>query len=131
MIPREEWKWYGNAAHFCCGQWCRFHLATEIGDVMVSTVGHYVHPRDSGGSEDTEYKYLAENPFGEDVSVGYKYETMVFRTTDERCTHALCGCGMPRLDFNDIAGDRYHTAEEATKGHMEMCERFASEERSS
>src|SRR5919106_127620 len=36
-----ELKWFGHAAHFICGRWCRFHLATQVGDYLVSTVGEY------------------------------------------------------------------------------------------
>ena len=41
MIEEKEWKWYGNAGHFIGSNSCRFHLCTEIGDFLVSTVGDY------------------------------------------------------------------------------------------
>lgn len=48
MINANEWEWFGNAAHFICGRWCRFHLATKVGKYLISTVGEYVSPRNSG-----------------------------------------------------------------------------------
>jgi hypothetical protein len=52
-IPVHNWKWFGSAAHFICGRWCRFHLATQVGRYLISTVGEFVHPR-HGGSERAE-----------------------------------------------------------------------------
>lgn len=66
MIAKRDWKWYGQAAHLIVGQWCRFHMATEIGPWLVSTVGAYVHPRHSGGGERGEAEWLKKNWPGED-----------------------------------------------------------------
>lgn len=41
-IAKSEWIWFGHAGHLIVAQWCRFHLCTLIGDIMVSTVGEYV-----------------------------------------------------------------------------------------
>jgi len=124
-IPENEWKWFGLAAHFICGRWCRFHMATQIGQFVVSSVGMYVHPRHSQGSERKEAEWLRENPEGEDIGCDRKAETMVFRATDCICT---CGCGMPMLDFErgEITVRGYKTIADATKGHMEMCNEVAA-----
>ncbi len=53
-IPESKWEWFGNAGHFMCSQWCRFHLCTKVGPWLVSTVGEYVHPRHSAGGEQPE-----------------------------------------------------------------------------
>ena len=44
MTPQSEWKWFGVAAHFIGGISCEFHLATQVGSVLVSTVGQYKLP---------------------------------------------------------------------------------------
>ena len=32
-------KWFGSPGHFICSFDCRFHLCTQVGDYLVSTVG--------------------------------------------------------------------------------------------
>lgn len=117
-------KWFGNAAHFCCGQWCRFHLATQVGPWLISTVGEYVHPRHSGGSERTEEEWLSKNFPGEDIGIGRKYETMVFRA-GEPCSIKTCGCGMPKIDGSEFDAAGYNSAGEATEGHMKMIAKWS------
>lgn len=124
MIPRSEWKWFGVAAHFICGRWCRFHLATVVGPWLVSTVGEYVHPRRAKGGELTEEKWIKENWPGEDVGLDRKYETMVFKA-GEPCDSTVCGCGLPEIDGEELGFDGYNTAREATVGHMAMCAEWA------
>lgn len=125
LYPRESWVWNGMVGHFICGQWCRFHLATEVGPWLISTVGLYVHPRHSGGREDAESKYLRENPFGEDIGLNRKFETMVFRA-GRKCNNGTCDCGlaipneMTKLDF-----DGYNTPGAANAGHLAMCEKWS------
>jgi len=38
-IPESKWKWFGDAGHFICSQWCQFHLCTLVGKYLISTVG--------------------------------------------------------------------------------------------
>lgn len=40
-VSREEWEWFGTAAHLIVGQDCRFHMATIIGPWLISTVGEW------------------------------------------------------------------------------------------
>lgn len=108
-IPQDEWEWYGLAAHFICGRFCRFHIATVVGDAIISTVGEY-HPYNK--------------PDGEPETIGADrlYETMVFKT-GATCE---CGCGMPMPDVSaelDFAG--YNDPREATRGHMRFCRKWA------
>jgi len=122
LWPRETWEWFGNAAHFICGRWCRFHLTTKVGPWLVSTIGEYVHPRNSGGSERKEAEWLKENWPGEDIGPGRKYETMVFRA-GAPCD---CGCGLPGLVSGlELYFRPYNSAAEATKGHHEACEEWS------
>ena len=126
MIPQDEWEWFGNAGHFICGSWCRFHLCTAIGPWLISTVGEYVHPRHGMGSEMAEAKWLEDNAPGEDIGAGRKYETMVFRIGSERCSSGSCGCGMPLIDGHEIDFLCHNTAGFSAAGHMEMCRKYAA-----
>lgn len=125
-VPRSQWKWFGDAGHFICGRWCRFHLCTEIGKYLVSTVGAYVHPSKSKGGEMAESKWLAENWPGEDIGCGRKYETMVFEISGERCTYLPCNCGMPQVVSTEIDFRGYNSPGHAAAGHMELCEKWAA-----
>ena len=122
--PITKWRWLGEAAHFCCGRWCRFHLATVIGPYLVSTVGNYVHPRHSGGSEATEARWIAAHPDGDEIGVDRLYETMVFKVTEGECE---CGCGQPNFDAANVDFYSYNTRKDAAAGHMAMCHKWAKE----
>lgn len=127
-IPPSEWEWFGHAAHFICGRWCRFHMATLVGPWLVSTVGEYVHPSHSGGSARAEYEWLKKNHPGADIGWNRKYETMVFRA-GEPCREKDCGCGLPTLaDATERAVGCYMTAKEATEGHRALCAEWAKRE---
>ena len=126
MIKEKKWKWYGNVGHFICGKWCRFHLCTEIGNYLISTVGEYVHPRHGRGKEDLEMEWLKENYPGEDIGCNRKYETMVFKIDpNNRCTEPTCGCGLPEIDGYEQDFGGYNIAKDATAGHMELCQKYA------
>ena len=118
----SSWEWYGSAAHFCCGRWCRFHMATKVGPWLVSTVGEYVHPRHSGASEKTEAEWLKENWPGEEIGYGRKYETMVFEA-GKTCE---CGCGLPTIDGSAVDFMGANTAGDARENHMALCRKYAS-----
>lgn len=128
MIPQSEWKWFGHAAHFICGQWCRFHLATQVGKYLVSTVGLFVHPRHSDGKETSEFEWLKRNPNGEEIGYERFYETMVFET-GERCTAKNCNCGLPSISGSELDMLGYKTAGEAAKGHLELCIKWATQQK--
>lgn len=123
-----DWKWFGNAGHFICGQWCRFHLTTQVGTYLVSTVGEYVHPHHGAGSEQGEAEWLKKNWPGEDIGYGRKYETMVFRAGNP-CDSPRCGgCGLPQIDGAELDCNGYNNAGDATRGHMALCEKWAKEQ---
>lgn len=109
--PAGEWKWYGLAGHFIGAASCRFHMATEIGDYLVSSVGDY-YPRDAEEAQDIGY--------------GRKFETFVFKTNGTRCD---CGCGMPGLHLCELLSEAANTAEHANRNHIEVCDRIANGER--
>ena len=99
----EGWKWYGDALHLCVSAKCRFHLATEINDFVISTVGDY-WPTESARETITS------------VNDGF-YETGMFRIQG-RCD---CGCGEPEIDPTELKTRVYATPGEANAGHLEMC----------
>ena len=125
MNKQNEWKWFGHPGHFICGRWCRFHLCTQVGNYLISTVGQLVHPRHSDGSEQREAAWLEKHPNGEEIGCGRTYETMAF-LAGEPCKAKGCGCGLPTIDGSELDCDGYNNAASATKGHMAMCRKYAN-----
>jgi hypothetical protein len=123
-IPQSEWVWYGDPGHFICGRWCRFHLTTKVGAYLVSTVGAYVHPQRSMGSEQVEAEWLKKNWPGEDIGLDRKYETMVFHAGPE-CKLKDCNCGIPMISGEELDMLGYNTAGEAAKGHLALCKKWS------
>lgn len=136
-VPRSEWRWFGHAAHFICALDCRFHLATAVGPWLISTVGEYM-PDSAVRETMAEVRGIALEGKGdmrradwmekvgfEEIGVGRKYETMVFRF-DKVCDLPDCGCGLPMPEsWTELDADGYNTAKDATEGHYAMCERWA------
>lgn len=126
MIPAEDWVWHGRNGHLIVGRWCRFHLNTEVGDFLVSTVGAYIHPRHSAGSEGAEAEWLKDNWPGEDIGCDRKFETLVFPLSDEVCDEDPCNCGRREpAEWSEIDGDGYNHEREAREGHMSLCIKYA------
>jgi hypothetical protein len=138
-IPESEWRWFGNAGHFICGHYCRFHLCTLIGNFLVSTVGQYLPDSAvrnilagtrgialEGKGDAREADYMRKVGYEE---IGYQrtFETMVFRVTGKACAAADCGCDMPQIIPAELAFSGYNTAGEATAGHMRHCAEVADE----
>lgn len=133
----QEWRWFGKAAHFICGSLCRFHLATKVGDYLVSTVGEYVptesvqtiHAEVRGNpltqrGDAREAEYLEKFGF-EPLGAWGTYETLVFHAT-KYCDGPKCGCGTPIPDdWGELDGERYDNAKDATAGHYAYCEKVA------
>jgi hypothetical protein len=139
---KKDWKWFGHAAHFICGHSCRFHLATQVGDYLISTVGEYWPERPSREihAKYEDLKWLESNghKLGDDFDNAYmkrfgyetigcdrKYETMVFKA-GAMCKAKDCGCGLPEIASSELDFEGYNDAGSATKGHMELCEKWAS-----
>lgn len=111
VVPVEEWKWFGLPAHFIGGNQCRFHLATQVGKYLISTVGEYF-------SESTGTREM--------IGSARYLETMVFKA-GKPCNEPSCNCGLPRLarPFNELDFEGYNTAGEAQVGHMKYCHKWA------
>lgn len=136
----KGWRWFGCAGHFICSQWCRFHLCTEVGRYLVSTVGEYVpdepvreihcqcHGITLEGRGDARLADYMKKVGFQPLGAGpHPYETMVFRLTNGRCAVKDCDCGFPNVDYREIDGQRSMTAGGATAFHMKMCEKYARE----
>lgn len=104
----NSWQWYGSPAHFIGGYSCRFHLATKVGEYVISTVGDY-DPSNSRRFED--------------IGINRMFETMVFKF-DGICE---CGCGLPDIVPSEIDMEGYMTRSEANAGHIAMCKKYAEE----
>lgn len=105
-IAEKDWIWQGRAGHFCGSLDCRFHLATRVGDHLISTVGDY-HPR---GSKEPQQ-----------VGLDRLFETMVF------CADGALKCGCAEMTgWDEVDADGYNTASDAQAGHMAMCRKYAS-----
>ena len=113
-ISKDEWIWYGSAAHFIGGKDCRFHMATRIGDTLVSSVGDYRPDRKGPAKE-------IGSSFGMDGEA--LFETFVFEVGNEECR---CGCGIPKLlDAAAGFGPRASTQSEAQDNHRWICDEVA------
>jgi len=111
-VPESEWRWYGLAAHFMCAADCLFHMATEVGGYMVSTVGD-LRLREKDGSRGVR----------QEIGCGRTYETFVFTTTGTRCD---CGCGMPEINLSEIDSEGANNPVDARANHMAMCAKYAA-----
>jgi hypothetical protein len=110
-MKKSEWKWFGHPGHLCVAQWCRFHLATQVGDILVSTVGDYHRPIHGEQSEEK----------ADTVGLNRLYETMSFKA-GKPCRAKGCSCGLPEISGNEIYFEGYNTARDAIAGHMKACE---------
>jgi hypothetical protein len=136
-------RWFGNAGHLIVGQWCRFHLCTEVNGYLVSTVGEYWPERSTREihAEVHDPRWVAKNGhlkgdyldaayferFGyETIGCDRTYETMVFKA-GAPCTAKGCGCGMPAIDGSELDFAGYNDAASATAGHMAMDAKYAAE----
>ena len=142
IVDVATWKWFGAAGHLIVGRWCRFHLCTQVGSWLVSTVGEYWPERPTREIHaevvDPEWLFLNAHRKGDDfdaaymerfgydtIGLGRLYETMVFRA-GEPCSSEGCGCGMPSIDGQEQDFEGYNDAAAATRGHYEMCKRWAA-----
>lgn len=109
-MPNAKRVQRGYAGHLIVGYLCRFHIATEIGDVLVSTVGAYFP---TGKSDEMET-----------VGSNRLFETMAFRLGADVCG---CGCGERQpSDWGEIDFEGYNDAPSAAAGHEAMCIKWES-----
>lgn len=141
-IPREKWVWMPHAGHLCVGNYCQFHLTTRVGKYLISTLGEYwpdsqvrkihadVHDvkwvRENSLLRGDAWDYAYMKRFGfETIGADRKYETMVFKAT--KVAKGKCAaCPFVMENPQDLDFNGYNTAEEAYKGHMKMCLKYAN-----
>lgn len=128
-----------HAGHLIISNKCRFHLNTYIGGYVVSTVGEWWPERSVREVHAKVYdpEWLRENQhlkgdmfdsayfkrFGfEEIGCDRTYETMVFKA--KKSSHKCCPYVMVSGDNKDF--DSYNKPEDASAGHMKMCEKWAS-----
>jgi len=109
-IPADKWKWFGSPAHFIGSDSCRFHLATEVGEYVISTVGDY-YPHGLASGEPQE------------IGLNRKFETFVFRKAKGRCD---CGCGLPIFTPSEIDSLPANDRATANKNHQTLCRKYAA-----
>ena len=142
-LNKGDWKWFGHAAHFICSRNCQFHMATQVGKWLVSTVGELWPERSSREVHaeiyDREWFEANQHLLGDTFDAAYmkrfgfedlgswgKYETMVFELGNEVCKEPDCMCGLPKpISWSELDSQRYMTAGEATAGHCKFCEKWA------
>lgn len=139
-IAPEKWGWFGSPGHFICSQDCRFHMCTKVGDYLVSTVGEYFPDNDvreiiaksrginlAGKGDARRASYMKQIGY-ETIGLDRTYETVVF-LAGPPCAKKGCGCGMPLPDdYTELDFDGYNDPGAATKGHREMCSKWANQE---
>lgn len=136
MISESDWKWYGNHGHLIVGRDCRFHLCTEIGEYVISTVGEYLPDAPvreiladtrgvklSGRGDERLCDYMKQIGY-ETVGFNRLYETMVFKFVG-RCQTDGCGCGLPSITGEELDFAGYNDAKAATQGHYALCKKYA------
>ena len=140
-MSERDWKWFGSAGHLIVSHWCRFHLCTQVGKYLVSTVGEYWPERRVREihAEVHDPKWLAENMhlkgdyfdsaymkrFGfEEIGCDRKYETMVFEAGTP-CASKDCGCGLPSISGSELEANGYNSAADATQGHIKLCRKYS------
>lgn len=110
----KDWKWFGNAGHFIGSNHCRFHLATQVKNYLVSTVGEYI-PYCNKNEE--KFQALSIEPQS-------YYETMIFEIEG----YCSCGCGLPEPNVgknpDGLECHHYSTARHANEGHLKLCEKY-------
>lgn len=113
-IPEKEWVWQGYPGHFLLADSCKFRLNTVVGDTLISTVGDYRNPRTQ------KQENLGSND-------GF-FETFVFRPVHScRCSIPDCNLLVPD-SFMEVWGRRTANYIEASKMHMEVCDKVAKGE---
>jgi len=95
------------------------HLHTRVGDYRISTVGDY-HPLDVLNPDRERRAQPVEKAHPIGAGDAALYETFVFVVAGEG-TH---GEGEVQ-DWGEIDSERYATAEDAERGHMEFCRKYA------
>lgn len=137
MIPHEQWVWMPHPGHFVGAFDCRFRLNTRIGNYIISTIGElfpdapvreiYAQLRGivlKGEGDDRKADYMDKIGY-EEIGYQRKYETMVFKA--ERSEEYECCPWVIVVNELEKETDVYNSPDDASKGHMKMCMKYALE----
>lgn len=128
----KDWIWMPHPGHFICAFDCRFRLNTYVNGYIVSTVGE-LFPNESGREIEARLRGIKLKGMGderaadyfrkigfENIGLGRKYETMVFKAkkSKEKCCPWRMVSG--ELDF-----EGYNNAGAAYKGHLKFCRKWS------
>lgn len=111
-VPESEWFWDGHAGHLIVGDQCQFHLATRVGEFIVSTVGEWAASLPSRADGTGDYAKFST------IGAGRLFETFVFRADGE-------GYG-EIAELSEIDSRSANDHDTATANHMAMCRKYAS-----
>ena len=106
-MNKDKWIWMPHAGHFICGHRCQFRLNTYVNGYVISTVGELPDMLEKDG----RFSEIGRNRL---------YETMVFRAAESG--YACCPYDAIISEEKDFKG--YMTADDAYKGHLELCEKY-------
>lgn len=137
---KATWVWMPHAAHLIVAKWCQFHLATCVGDFIVSTVGEYFPERAVREifAESRDHSWLTENRhlrgdnfdaaymkrFGyEEVGCDRRYESYVFPAGPSHLVPPCCQ--FTPKDWGEIDSLPANDAATAIANHMALCEKYA------
>lgn len=134
-MKRENWVWMPHPGHFICARDCKFFLNTYVGGYIVSTVGEMFPDSPAreilaasrgvvleGIGDDRRYDYMKKVGF-EQIGCERLYETMVFKASGAKEKDSCCPYRVSDHSSLDMVG--YNTPEEAFKGHMKLCAKWA------
>jgi hypothetical protein len=127
-----NWVWMPHPAHLIVSRDCRFHLATNVGKYIVSTVGEYLPDgpirellaesrgiRIEGRGDARLADYMKKIGF-EELGANRLYETMVFKSAPSQED-----CCPFELVSGEVDSGGYTTAGEAYLGHMGLCRKWS------
>jgi hypothetical protein len=131
----KDVKWFGTPGHFICAFDCRFHMCTQVGNYLVSTVGELFFDSTireitaqsrgitlEGRGDSRRADYMTKIGF-EDIGYKRKYETLVFKA-GASCVAKECNCGLPEIDGSELDSDTYNDRKSATEGHRAMVSKY-------
>jgi hypothetical protein len=137
-MTKDRWIWMPHAGHFICSDHCIFHLNTYVGGYVVSTVGELWNERavreihakiyapewlqENAHLKGDEFDSAYMRKFGyEEIGCDRKYETMVFKAqkSNNKC------CPYKIIVSEQVESNAYNEPEDAYKGHLELCEKWA------
>ena len=132
-MKKQNWIWMPHAGHFILGSECRFRLNTYVGKYIVSTVGEYFPDSEireiKANTRKIELEGIGDNRKAdyfkkigyEEIGLGRKYETMVFKA--KRSNFGCCSYEMISGRDLDMAG--YNNPDKAYRGHFKLCKKWS------